>query len=138
MIRRLTLTFALPACGIGPIFNFYGAYRSSSRPSRHCQATARFFIPNRTNISFGDKFRLYGYRLYVEDESGYNDAVLILYWQATAPIDFDDSVFVHVVDSNGQTVAQKDQSPGASEALSADALASGRYHRRRACPGYTR
>jgi hypothetical protein len=69
-----------------------------------------WFVPNKTQFVFGDLFELKGYK--VDAEADGLQVRLTLYWQALQPSDFDYSVFVHLVDSSDQMVAQKDQGPG--------------------------
>jgi hypothetical protein len=64
-----------------------------------------------TTFTFGTattngQFRLLGYDL---QPTTYN---LTLHWQAAIPTDRDYTVFVHLLDTNGQRVAQDDSPPG--------------------------
>ncbi|HEY4724283.1 MAG TPA: hypothetical protein VII92_20675, partial [Anaerolineae bacterium] len=49
---------------------------------------------------FGDLFELAGY--------DFNEASITLYWKALAETEADYTMFVHVLDANGQIVAQSD------------------------------
>ncbi len=61
-----------------------------------------------TNFRFGNLARLVGYDLAT---TGRNIR-LVLYWQALATTPNTNKVFIHVVDANGNIVAQDDQIPG--------------------------
>lgn len=64
---------------------------------------------NRANYTFGQQIQLNGYDLRpTEDEAG---LALTLYWQALAQPTADWTVFVHLVDENGNLVAQGDGVP---------------------------
>ncbi len=63
----------------------------------------------RTDAIFGEKARLNGYDTHVEADS----LTLVLYWQDIARFERDYTVFVHVVDSNGNILAQADHEPQA-------------------------
>jgi 4-amino-4-deoxy-L-arabinose transferase-like glycosyltransferase len=64
---------------------------------------------------FADQARLLGYDLDWEKGSnpdeGQQAVSLILYWQALRPLPYDYTVFVHVRDGQGHTVAQADHQP---------------------------
>lgn len=70
------------------------------------------FVPNKTNHRFGGMIALRGYDLQVNSEGMQKEVRLRLYWQAIRSPDFDYSVFVHVVDTQGNLVAQNDHAPG--------------------------
>ncbi len=59
------------------------------------------------NVSLGEQIALLGYD--VELNEGFAD--FTLYWQAVAQIDTDYTVFAHIRNQNGETVAQKDAPP---------------------------
>jgi 4-amino-4-deoxy-L-arabinose transferase-like glycosyltransferase len=65
---------------------------------------------NATQYMFGKQIALVGFNLAKAAESaqGLN---LTLYWKRIAPMTTDYIVFVHLLDSNGKIVAQKDQQP---------------------------
>jgi hypothetical protein len=67
------------------------------------------FVPNRMRIQFGRAFLLRGYELHWVTPSLLS---VVLYWQAREQPEFDYSAFLHVVDANGNLVAQKDHPPG--------------------------
>jgi hypothetical protein len=90
-------------------------------------------IPNRLDISFGDKMKLLGYDLEVgsrklkngrrKAEGGNNqppttnlrpgDSLTVtLYWQSLVKMHHDYSTFVHLLDENELIVAQRDMYPG--------------------------
>jgi 4-amino-4-deoxy-L-arabinose transferase-like glycosyltransferase len=64
---------------------------------------------------FGDQARLVGYDLAWENggssDEGQQAVSLTLYWQALRPLPYDYTVFVHVRDAQGRTVAQADHQP---------------------------
>ena len=63
------------------------------------------------NYGFGPVIRLAGYDL-SRDLLVAGDALrLVLYWQALEELDRDYTVFVHVLDRSGRTVAQRDSMP---------------------------
>jgi hypothetical protein len=64
---------------------------------------------NVTQFSFGKQIDLIGYDLQAKVPSSGLD--LTLYWKRAAPIESDYTVFVHVLDSNGKVVDQKDIQP---------------------------
>ncbi len=74
-------------------------------------AYTRYFLPNRTRTCFGQAMFLRGYELFVT-ESHARKPRLVLYWIAGEEIDFDYSVFVHLMDDEGNMVAQSDHAPG--------------------------
>jgi 4-amino-4-deoxy-L-arabinose transferase-like glycosyltransferase len=59
------------------------------------------------SAKFGDTIQLSGYTLTPAADGLHLD----LFWQATATPDFDYTVFVHVVNANGEIVAQSDSQP---------------------------
>lgn len=72
-------------------------------------APARPYQPDpafQTNIQFGDVLKLVGYDL--REETGN----VTLYWQALAPMTNDFTTFVHLLDEEGNLVAQDDSQPG--------------------------
>ena len=70
----------------------------------------RLFEPppaeNRLNIDFSGVIRLNGYSLFVE-----NGVNLELLWSLLRPIEQDYTVFVHLLDTDGQIIAQHDAMP---------------------------
>ena len=68
-----------------------------------------WLVPNKSDFTFGGMMDLKGWRLLVDRRS----VRLTVYWQARERPDFDYSAFVHVVDSSGKKVAQRDHAPGA-------------------------
>jgi len=61
-----------------------------------------------TEVEFGDRIMLLGYdRELLED----NELGLVLYWQAERPLDDNWTVFVHIVDSTGTLITQRDSQP---------------------------
>jgi hypothetical protein len=66
---------------------------------------------NRVNIALGDKIELLGFDVKEQQSSGLAPLELTFYWLPLAVMDTDYTVFVHLRDTIGQTVAQKDQPP---------------------------
>jgi hypothetical protein len=85
----------------------FGVIEPAYRP---LPADAEMAIEARVEVVFGDQFRLLGYSL----EQDSLAASVTLYWQAIRRPDFDYSVFVHLVDQDGELVGQQDHAPGAS------------------------
>jgi hypothetical protein len=69
-------------------------------------------IPRRLDLALGDQMELLGYRLDRTEARPGDDLRLTLYWRAKAPMDQDYSVFVHLLDQNEMTIAQRDTYPG--------------------------
>lgn len=70
-------------------------------------------------INFGSQIRLEGYEVTSSVLKRDQPLVLILYWRATGRIDRDYTVFVHLIDPNGQIVAGDDSMPrGGKESTS--------------------
>jgi 4-amino-4-deoxy-L-arabinose transferase-like glycosyltransferase len=69
-----------------------------------------WFIPNRTNVAFGDMINLRGYE--IKSDQNNSSISLTLYWQAVEKPDFQYSAFVHLVNDSGRLVAQDDGPPG--------------------------
>jgi hypothetical protein len=61
-----------------------------------------------TEVEFGDRIMLLGYdgELLEDNELG-----LVLHWQAERPLDDNWTVFVHIVDSTGTLITQRDSQP---------------------------
>jgi mannosyltransferase len=67
----------------------------------------------RTDVRFGEAIALEGYSL-LTPQVGAGDVIQVtLFWRADAPLAERYKVFVHLLDSNGQLVAQVDREPGA-------------------------
>ncbi len=69
-------------------------------------------ITHPMSVDFGQKVRLLGYDLPEDTVSAGSRVWLTLYWEGLTAIDQDYSVFVHVIDARGATVAQRDSYPG--------------------------
>lgn len=73
-------------------------------------------IDQRLDRLYGTSIALQGYDLVLEparDSNGQtNRVVLTIYWQLISQADFDYTAFVHLLDADGHTIAQSDQSPG--------------------------
>ncbi|MCB9421984.1 MAG: hypothetical protein H6667_19445 [Ardenticatenaceae bacterium] len=64
------------------------------------------------HLPFGDAITLKGYTL-ASDQLAPGDIVQItLFWETAVPLDTRYKVFLHLVDANGQLVAQRDSEPG--------------------------
>ncbi len=61
----------------------------------------------RLDATFAGKAKLLGYGTHADSSS----LILTLYWLSLAQFDRDYTVFVHALDSSGQTVAYADQEP---------------------------
>jgi len=69
---------------------------------------------------FGGQIRLLGYESDKESARPGETMHLTLYWQATASIDRDYSVYIHLVDDLGIIVAQRDSYPGGGNAITSE------------------
>jgi len=61
-----------------------------------------------TEFAFGDQFELLGYDLQTSDVRPGDEISLVFYWQATAPVTQDLSIFVHLLGPEGFLVWQDD------------------------------
>jgi hypothetical protein len=68
-------------------------------------------IPQPLNVSFGEAISLAGYDLSPTPARAGESVTLTLYWEATAPIAEDYTVFEHILDAEGNIVAQADGPP---------------------------
>ena len=68
-------------------------------------------LPERSPIQLGDKIQLVSYALPDEENLARGDAPVVLYWRATAPVEADYTVFVHLLDKTGEIIAQADAPP---------------------------
>ncbi len=64
-------------------------------------------VAHRANIEFGEQLTLLGYTL----TEGQSQVTIRMYWQAIQPPADDYTVFVHLLDAQGQIVVQRDQQP---------------------------
>ena len=64
--------------------------------------------PQRLSVDFDGRLQLLGYDV---QEVADRSLALVLYWQAETMLDYDYSVFVHLRDSQGNTVSQADHLP---------------------------
>lgn len=69
-------------------------------------------IPQVLEVRLGRRARLVGYELDVHQAHPGDQVALTLYWQALGPMVQPYKVFTHLVDEQGQTVAQHDGTPG--------------------------
>jgi hypothetical protein len=64
-----------------------------------------------TKVHFGDQAALVGYDLLPEQPHTGSPLSVILYWQSLAPMSVDYTVFLHLVDQEGNMAAQVDEQP---------------------------
>jgi hypothetical protein len=76
-------------------------------------AAEREAIPHRLDVDLDGRVRLLGFEVSDKELEPGARIWLTLYWQGLAPMDTDYSVFVHLVDGRGVTIAQYDSYPGA-------------------------
>jgi 4-amino-4-deoxy-L-arabinose transferase-like glycosyltransferase len=77
-------------------------------------------IPNRLNVSFGEVMKLLGYDLSLPSTQypipntlmPGDSLTITLYWQSLAKMNQDYAVFVHLLDENDLTLAQRNTFPG--------------------------
>lgn len=69
------------------------------------------------NLPFGDSIELVGYTLRDDIVPAGDIIQLTLFWQTAEPLDTRYKLFLHLLDSNGQIVAQRDSEPGGGLAL---------------------
>lgn len=71
-------------------------------------------LPERLDVTFGDRMRLVGYEVEYDELRPGEDARVRLEWEVLQPMERDWSVFVHLNDPVlGQPIAQRDMYPGA-------------------------
>ncbi|MCE5259226.1 MAG: glycosyltransferase family 39 protein [Chloroflexi bacterium] len=70
-----------------------------------------------TDLAFGDAILLEGYTLTTPRVKPGDVVQVALYWRAAAAIPERYKVFIHLLDENGQIVAQRDSEPGGGAAL---------------------
>jgi hypothetical protein len=79
----------------------------------HSQGGALDVAATARTANFGDQIALLGYHVADETATPGDTLELTLFWQAQRPLDIEYQVFVHVLDANGQLVAQSDKiNPG--------------------------
>jgi hypothetical protein len=69
-------------------------------------------IPNSTNINFAYRIALRGYGLNPKTPQPGQSLTLTLHWQTLQPIEVALTTFVHLLDAQGNIVAQTDTQPG--------------------------
>ncbi|GIK39173.1 MAG: hypothetical protein BroJett011_30060 [Chloroflexota bacterium] len=84
-----------------------GALTVSQRPQRFDLP----LLPHSINAQLGDEITLLGYDLTTEPIMGGGRLRLMLYWQANQVVAASYTVFVHLLNANGQVVAQHDGLP---------------------------
>ena len=75
------------------------------------QTAPTYTIQNPTHYDLDDRIALIGYDIGSAAAHAGGFVQLTLYWEALAPIDQDYTVFVHLVDEDGNLRGQKDQPP---------------------------
>lgn len=94
---------------VAPFRYIAPAYAKATPLSANEQAA----IANPLAVDLGGRVRLLGFDLNEDVVTPGARIWLRLYWQGLAPMDTDYSVFVHLVDDRGVTIAQYDSYPGA-------------------------
>ena len=101
--------FMLSVSTLAPFTTIAPAYARSgpltADDGRLTQAT-------KLNVVFGDQLKLVGAETKAAAVQPGGSIEIVLYWQATQPIERDYSTFVHVIDQNDIVVAQRDMYPG--------------------------
>lgn len=69
-------------------------------------------IRNRLDVVFGERIRLFGYRVDEDSILPGETLPVTLYWEALAPNERDYSVFVHLLAEHDLVIAQRDTYPG--------------------------
>ena len=65
-----------------------------------------------TDVRFGEKMRLAGYEVNVDEIAPGDEVVVTLYWECLAPMQQDYSVFVHLLGGYELILGQRDMYPG--------------------------
>lgn len=86
-------------------------------------ATERSAITHPLPVEYGERVQLLGYDLSKETIEPGSRLWVTLYWETMAAMDRDYSVFVHLVDERGVTIAQRDSYPGAGNNPTRDWIA---------------
>jgi len=100
--------FLLVVAALAPFVTIAPAY---ARPPSLTDADVAT-IPQRLDVTFGNRMRLLGYDLKTTETRPGNRVALTLYWQSIAPMHRNWSVFVHLLDGNDTIIAQRDMYPG--------------------------
>ncbi len=77
-------------------------------------------IQERTDYLLGEKVRLRGYTLLTPQPKSGEIVQLSLFWEALTPLEERYKVFLHLVDEQGNIVAQRDTEPGGGRRLTTD------------------
>ena len=72
-------------------------------------------IPHRLDLSFAGQLQLLGYRIEPTEVTPGQNLAVTLYWRALAPMPEDYMVFVHLLNSRNQILAQRDVYLGGSK-----------------------
>jgi len=91
----------------------YVYYFDEQKRTREQRVDARSIIVNSPTppIDFSIPIQLSGYEIASATLTRGETVVLLLYWKATAPIEKDYTVFAHLVNAPGETVAGSDNQP---------------------------
>ena len=100
--------FLLVVATVAPFVYIAPAY---ARPPSLTEAEIAA-ISHPLDVVFGDRMRLLGYDLETKEVRPGGQLALTLYWQATAPMSRNWSVFVHLLDEFDVPIAQRDMYPG--------------------------
>jgi uncharacterized membrane protein YbhN (UPF0104 family) len=105
----LALLAALVALAALVPYRYIAPAYARARPLTTAELMA---ISQPMSVEFGQQVRLLGYDLSEDTVSAGSRVWLTLYWEGLTAIDRDHSVFIHLVDARGVTVAQRDSYPG--------------------------
>jgi len=72
-------------------------------------------LPHHSDVTFGERIRLLGYRVERAESPHQPTTILTLYWQAAQHPDLDYSAFVHLLSEAGELVAQCDAGLGSDQ-----------------------
>jgi Dolichyl-phosphate-mannose-protein mannosyltransferase len=105
--RAILLAGAQPVAQSGPA----GPARASLFRLHVPPPAGELHAQHDANAAFGDEISLLGYDLSGDRARPGDDVTVTLYWQAIRPPTYDYSVFIHVDDPFGRTLAQSDSLP---------------------------
>ncbi len=110
---KLVLTvvgvFMLSVSTLAPFTTIAPAY---ARSGPLTAGDGRLTEATKLNVVFGDQLKLVGAETKAAAVQPGGSIEIVLYWQATQPIERDYSTFVHLIDQNDIVVAQRDMYPG--------------------------
>jgi 4-amino-4-deoxy-L-arabinose transferase-like glycosyltransferase len=113
-LNRTGRTVAL-AAGIALLFLAIAVPCWIIRPEYTTPTLAKWQVwalPHRSDVVFGERLRLLGYRVKSVESPDHRDVTMTLYWQAMQHPELDYSVFVHVINEAGELVTQSDTGLG--------------------------